>query len=233
MSNLHQFSTELTRILNSWPEKASWAVSQIAMYTQLDSKQVTKWLSSALGRELDLQDRLTLEDGELALSNLRNVIDSGEHLPAAGGNATGNATGNAVAALAAARKKLAPLLQEKNWRQSYKNFSYFMGQHSQALPLEERLECCAECLRIGLKAGVSNQELTGWLRQGIDTSLEDKTIRGVDDALDFIDAYGEAFQGPGRVPFLSEIFKKISLVAKEHGLEEKVAACQKELLGDA
>ena len=226
MSNLHVFVTELTRILNNWPEKASWAVSQIAMYTQVDSKLVTKWLSSALGKDLDLTDRLTLENGEEALDKLRALVDSGERIPGAGNDVAKNA----LAALEAARKKLAPLLQEKNWRQSYKNFSFFMGQHGQALPVEEKLECCAECLRLGLKANISNQELAGWLRQGVDTSLGDKTVRGVDEALDLIDAYGDQFLNGANNNFLQELFKKISTVAKDHGIQDKVAASQKELM---
>jgi hypothetical protein len=226
MSNLHVFVTELTRILNNWPEKASWAVSQIAMYTQVDSKLVTKWLSSALGKDLDLTDRLTLENGEEALDKLRALVDSGERIPGAGSDIAKNA----LAALEAARKKLAPLLQEKNWRQSYKNFSFFMGQHGQALPVEEKLECCAECLRLGLKANISNQELAGWLRQGVDTSLGDKTVRGVEEALDLIDAYGDQFHNGGNNSFLQELFKKISVVAKDHGIQDKVAASQKELM---
>ena len=226
MSNLHVFATELTRILKTWPENAPWAVSQIAMYTQLDAKQVTKWLSSALGRDLELQDRLSMADGELALEKIRSVIASGEHLPGVGNEAVKNA----LASLTTMRKKLAPLLQEKNWRQSYKNLSYFMGQHARALPVNERLECCAECLRIGVKAGISNQEMAAWLRHGIDASLEDKTVRGIDDALDLIDAYGEEFQDSGRESFFQELFKKIMSVAKEHHLEDKVSAFQEEFL---
>jgi hypothetical protein len=228
MSNLNHFVIELERIIKAWPERAVWAISQISMYTQMDAKQVAKWISAAMGKELDIQDRLTLDEGEQVLETLREISEKGDYLPSFTESQTKSSSSFAIM-----RSKLAPLLQAKNWRQAYKNLSYYMSQNSRSLPVNDRIEGSAECLRTGVKAEISTGELASWLQAGIDASLEDKTARGVDDAVDLLDAYGNIFVDDKNNNFLEEIFKKIKIVAEQHKKEEVVEKCRLELLAKA
>ncbi|MBF0442205.1 MAG: hypothetical protein HQK54_09890 [Oligoflexales bacterium] len=215
MSDLNQFVAELERVIKIWPERAVWAISQLAMYTQMDASQVAKWVSSALGREMDIQDRLTFEQGEQILSTLHGYAESGDRLPSFTKEHL-----KGTEAFENMRKKLTPLLQSRDFRQAYKNLSFFMRHNGRNLAASERIEGAAECLRVGEKADIPASELASWLQNGVDASLEDKTERGIDDAIDLLDAYGHIFANNEKNSFLEELFKRIRFAAEPYDKDQ-------------
>src|SRR5690606_26627836 len=92
-------------------------------------------------------------------------------------------------------QKLQTLQRERNWYAAYRTLSYFHGINANWLNSDTIICICNDALRIGIKADVNFQELAQWLQRGIEKCLGLASYDAIEEALDFIDAYGEHFIG--------------------------------------
>jgi hypothetical protein len=188
------FICELERILTRWPDAASWSLTQIADLTKTSLPQVVDFLSDALDRELELTESISKLDGTQALGVLKErmspQLDARDRRMA-------ERRQKAIKAYDGAMEKMRVLQSQKNWRGAYKTMSYYVGVHEKDVPAELLLNLCGECLRLGFKAGANMQELSLWLRKGVAAALTAATAEAMDEAVDFVDAYGELFETGG------------------------------------
>ena len=113
----------------------------------------------------------------------------------------------------------------KNWRSAYKTLNYFYGMHHKKIPNELCVNLCNECLRLGIKEKINFQELSQWLKLGIRHLISRPCEDSVEDALDFLDAYGDYFlsepRGKGE-QFLTNLFLMLKPSAMEFDLSDKL-----------
>jgi hypothetical protein len=50
-----------------------------------------------------------------------------------------------------------------------------------------------DCLRLGIKAQINLQELSVWLKKGIESALKNPSQEALEEAFDFISAYSDFF----------------------------------------
>lgn len=224
------FICELERVLSKWPENASWNLAQIADQTATGVPQVVDILSDTLDRELEVHEALTRAEAMKALDILKDRM-SGQ-LQARQKRLEVRRE-KAIRAFDLTMEKVRVLQGAKNWRSAYKTLSYYVGRHEKDLPGELLLSLCGECLRLGFKAEANLQELSMWLRKGVAASLSSETAHGVEEALDFIDAYGELFQeesqaAPGR-RLLGSVMEGLKREAVSHNLAPQYEVLAKDL----
>jgi hypothetical protein len=83
--------------------------------------------------------------------------------------------------------------QAKDWRTAYKTLSYFVGRYEKNIDQALLVSLCGDCIRLGQKAGCNIQELGSWLRKAVDSAAISGNADAIEDALDFLDAYGQQF----------------------------------------
>lgn len=184
------FICELERVMGKWPDSASWTLAQIADSTQTGVAQVVDYLSDTLDRELEVHESLTHAEAAQALATLKERM-AGEL--AARQKRLEQRREKAMRSYDVTMEKVRVLQGAKNWRNAYKTLSYYVGCHEKDIPDELLLNLCGECLRLGMKSDANLQELSQWLRKGVAACLAAGTTAATEDAIDFIDAYGEYF----------------------------------------
>src|SRR5690606_26285862 len=91
---------------------------------------------------------------------------------------------------------------------------------------------CNDALRLGIKSTVNFQELAQWLKKGIELCLEAPTSDAVEDALDFVDAYGAHFlnhQGDKGRQLIQALLCQLNQMATDLGLISKLREVYAEL----
>ena len=184
------FICELERVMGKWPESASWTLAQIADNTRTGVPQVVDILSDTLDRELEVHETLTHAEATQVLASLKERM-AGEL--AARQKRLELRREKAIRAYDLTMEKVRVLLATRNWRNAYKTLSYYVGCHEKDLPEDLLLSLCGECLRLGVKSEANLQELSQWLRKGISACFSLGTPEAVEDAIDFLDAYGNIF----------------------------------------
>lgn len=184
------FICELERVLGKWPQDVSWSIAQIADYTNSSVPQVVDILSDTLDRELEVHESLTYTDASNALGILKDRMSV---QLAARQRRIEERREKAIRAYDVTMERVRALLLAKNGRNAYKTLSYFVGRYEHDLPEDLLLTLCGECLRLGAKADANLQELSQWLRKGVQACVKLATQEATLDGLDFIDAYRDLF----------------------------------------
>ena len=184
------FICELDAIMNKWPEDVDWNIPMIADYTGTAIPQVVDYLSDALGKELEVNETISYADGTRALNVLKKRMET---QLAARARRAQERRDKAIRAYDLNMDKIRVLLVTKNWRSAYRTMSYFLGRYETSLPEELLLSAYSECLRLGTKAEANLQELGYWLRKAVCQGVANPNRDTLEDALDFVDAFGEYF----------------------------------------
>ena len=184
------FICELEKVIGKWPEATSWTLAQIADKTKTGVPQVVDILSDTLDRELEVHETLTQAEAAQVLGTLKERM-AGEL--AARQKRQDERREKAIRAYDLAMEKVRVLLAAKNWRSAYKTLTYYVGCNEKDLPDDLLLTLCGECLRLGVRSEANLQELSQWLRKGITAATNTPNSEGVEEAIDFIDAYGNIF----------------------------------------
>jgi len=222
---VEEFLVGLRRIIKTWPETARWSIGQISSYTGSQEEDVMKWVSSILQKSMDLQSTMTIDEGEMVADALAGLLETGERLP----ELRDNLVQKAMDEFKKLKPRLNNMTQKGDWRQAYKSLNYQLGINGQSLPLSLRLELFGDCLRFGQKADISDKELFRYLRFAVLESMEDGTQGGIEEALDFIDAYGEIFiKGPCQSS-LVELLEQCSDPAAAYQMMDKYNELRTEL----
>ena len=212
------FLLNLEQLLKIWPDNAKWNIVQIAEQSRTQIPHVHEYLSGALNKSIDIHDPLTFNEVSKAhaiISERYKVQLEGRRLREK------QAIEDSIRAYDFAQEKIRVMLTAKNWRGAYKTLSYFYGINKNLLPGEIITSVCDNCLRIGIRANINFQELSGWLKLGIDTLMSTPSLSNFEDALDFLDAYGEYFldepKGKGE-QFITNLFLTLKPSAMEYDL---------------
>lgn len=197
--NMLDFIFELEKVIAKWPDSATWTLAQVSDYTGASIPLVVDIMSDVLDREIEVHETVTHTEAAKVLSTLRDrmagqIVARQKRLDAQ--------REKAMIAYDGAMEKVRVLQMGRNWRSAYKTLSYFVGCHEKDLPADLLSSLCGDCIRLGLKSDANLQELSQWVRKGVAACLTQNTAEGVEDAFDFIDAYGadllETENGKGR-----------------------------------
>lgn len=197
--NMLDFIFELEKVIAKWPDSATWTLAQVSDYTGASIPLVVDIMSDVLDREIEVHETVTHSEASKVLSTLRDrmagqIVARQKRLDAQ--------RQKAMIAYDGAMEKVRVLQMGRNWRSAYKTLSYFVGCYEKDLPADLLSSLCGDCIRLGLKSDANLQELSLWVRKGVAACLKQNTAEGVEDAFDFIDAYGSdllaADDGKGR-----------------------------------
>lgn len=188
------FICELEKALTRWPETATWTLAQIADQTATGVPQVVDYLSDTLDRELEVHETLTRAEAVRALEIISDRISA---QLAARQKHLDDLRDRAIRAYDQVQEKIRVLQAGKNWRSAYKTLSYYVGCYEKDLPKDIMIELSSECLRLGIKSDANLQELSLWLRKGIEACTIIGTQDALENGLDFLDAYAPHFMRDG------------------------------------
>ena len=184
------FLLNLEHLLKVWPDNAKWTIAQIAEKTATQVAHVHEYMTTALNKPIDIHDPLTFSEvtkAQIIISERQKAQIEARR------REEEQAIESAIRAYDLVQEKMRVMLAAKNWRGAYKTLNYFYGVNRKFLPYDMITLVCDNCLRIGIKAQINFQELSGWLRLGIETLMHAPSSTNLEDALDFLDAYGEYF----------------------------------------
>lgn len=185
-----QFVLEFERVIGRWPDNVSWTISQIADYTNSSVSTAVDAISTSLNREFDIQESINSQEGRQVLQCLRERMS--RQLEARQRKIQSERDA-AMRAYDLTMDSIRVSQQAKDWRTAYKTLSYFVGRYEKNVDQSLLVSLCGDCIRLGKKAGCNVQELGGWMRKAVESAALCGTAEAVEDALDFIDAYGETF----------------------------------------
>lgn len=212
------FMIELERVLKIWPDNVKWNLVQIAEYTNTKVHFVVEGLSEVLNKSLDVHEPLSYNEvakaHALLMEKNRGALETRRRDEM-------QAIEKAIDGFDKTMEKVRVMQASKNWRGAYRTLSYFYGNQKERLPTEIIVSICDECLRLGAKGDANFQEMSQWLRIGIQALINSPNREVIEDALDLIDAYGDYFtaapQGKGE-QFLTNIFLALKPAAMEFNL---------------
>lgn len=216
------FLLELERLLKLWPDNTKLSLVDIAEKTKAKVPHVVECVSEVLPKCGDVHEPLSFNEVNKAhmvlMDRYRVELEAMRQKERQQIN-------RSMAALEKTFDKVRLMEMTKNWRGAYKTLNYFYGIHHQRLPSACKVEICGECLRIGIKEGINFQELSQWLKRGIHSLLSKPTADAIEDALDFIDAYGDYFLGEANgkgEKFLTNLFLLLKPSAMEFDLSARL-----------
>lgn len=208
---IEKFETQI----KEWPADEKWPITRIAQQTNTPLPYVVEALTEVLDRAIDIHDPISRKDGDKSLAALkqrmRHEIESRRR----------RAQERRIRAAESYQKmmsKFHSLQGDRNWYAAYRTLTYFHGVQADALSNETIICICNDALRIGIKAEVNFQELAQWLQKGIEKCLGLASCDAIEEALDFIDAYGEYFMtertAKGRI-FILSLLRQLRAVAQD------------------
>lgn len=184
------FVLEFERVIGKWPENTPWTISQIADYTNASVSTAVDAISTSLNREFDIQETISATEGRLVLQCLRERMS--RQLDARLRKIQSEKDA-AMRSYDLTMDSIRVSQQAKDWRTAYKTLSYFVGRYEKNIDQHLLVSLCGDCIRLGQKAGCNVQELGSWMRKAVESAALSGSPDAVEDALDFIDAYGEIF----------------------------------------
>lgn len=215
------FVYKLRDILPEWPVDSSLTLEDISNATKTSVPHVIQYFSEGLKKNIDVTDTISLEDARTALSQL--CIDLRSELEERS-RELAEKKSKTVEAYHKMMTRVRVQLKSQNWRTVFRTLSYFTGENREYLPDEYLTSLCSDIIRIGIKAGENFQELGRWLEMAVAVSLHRNQRSGVEEALDFIDAYSEEFlnepSGKGAL-LLGNLISAIEERAARFGLWEE------------
>jgi hypothetical protein len=216
------FILELERMLKIWPDGVKWSLVQIAEQTQTKVPLVVEYLTEVLSKNPDVHDPLSYNEVSKAFLVLRerNKAQLEAHH-----ERERKAIQGAIEAYEQVMDKVRLMEIAKNRRSAYRTLNYTYGNYINLLPSEIKTQICDDCLRIGIKEGINFQELSQWLQRGIQHLMDSPSRDSVEDALDFLEAYGDYFlteaNGKGE-KFLTNLLLRLKPAAMEFDLSPKL-----------
>ncbi len=216
------FILELERTLRIWPDGVKWSLVQIAEQTSTKIPHVVEYLTDAMTKNPDVHDPLSYNEVHKAYIVLK---DRNKGPLEAYFEAERAAVQAAIESYDQVMDKVRAMELAKNRRAAYKTLNYTYGNYINQLPAEIKVRICSDCLRIGIKEKINFQELSQWLQRGIQHVMEQPGRDGVEEALDFLEAYGDYFlteaNGKGE-KFLTNLLLRLKPAAMEFDLSPKL-----------
>jgi hypothetical protein len=223
------FLLELERVLKLWPDNTKWSLVDIAEKTDTKVPHVVDYICEVMNKNVDVHEPLTYNEVNKAHMIL---MDRKRPELEALRQQEKQAIQQSIEAYHQTKEKIRIMEMTKNWRAAYKTLNYFYGIHQQRLPLELRVDICSECIRLGMKESINIQELSQWLKRGVQELMNKPSPDSIEDALDFLDAYGDYFltepNGRGE-KFLTNMFLLLKPSAMEFDLSVKLNEIAKDL----
>ena len=224
------FICELESVMAKWPEGASWTLAQVADATSTGVPQVVDIVSDTLDREIEVHEALTHAEAAQILATLKERM-AGEL--AARAKRLEQRRDKAMRAYDVTMEKVRVLQSTKSWRSAYKTLSYYVGCHEKDLPEDLMVTLCGECLRLGFKSDANLQELSLWLRKGVAACLSLGTPQATEDAIDFLDAYGDYFMdektSESSRRLIGSVVESVKAQATTHNLAPRFETLVKDL----
>lgn len=216
------FLLELEKVLKIWPDNVKYNIVQLADKTKAKVPYVVDFVSDILGKNLDVHEPMSFNEVNKALALLK---DRYRHEIEAMRQQEQVKIQASITAYEQTISKVPIMEITKNYRSAYKTLNYFYGVHHKMLPMDLNVNLCNECLRIGIKEQINFQELSQWLMRGIKHLISHPSGETIEDALDFLDAYGDYFlsepRGKGE-HFLTNLFLMLKPSAMEFDLSSKL-----------
>lgn len=223
------FLLELERVLKLWPDNVKWSLVQIAEKTNSKIPHVVDLITEVLNKSLDVHEPLSYNEVHKAhmilMDRKRPELEALKMRER-------QAIQKSIESYQSTMDKIRIMEMTKNWRSAYKTLNYFYGINHTLLPLDYKVEICNECLRLGIKEQINFQELSQWLKRGIQYLLGKPSPDSIEDALDFLDAYGDYFltepRGKGE-KFLTNMFLILKPSAMEFDLSGRLNEVARDL----
>lgn len=184
------FVLEFERVVGRWPENSPWTIAQIADYTNSSISTTVDAISTSLNREFDLQETINAAEGRQVLSCLKDRM--ARQLEARDRKIQADRDA-AMRAYDLTMERIRVSQQARDWRTAYKTLSYFVGRYEKNVDHSLLVSLCGDCIRLGVKAESNIQELGQWLRKVVETAALSGSVDAIEDAIDFVDTYGEIF----------------------------------------
>lgn len=178
----------------SWQSKKSqcYSLTQIAGYTQTSLPYVIKYISDSLKIELEYTKNINFTEAKTILEILTQKYkhDIEERL-----KLTEEKTKSTIASYQIVISKANKLQISNQWDIAFKTLSYFAGEYANDLPRDLFVNLCSNIVRSGIKAkNINLQEISRWLRKGVERNLSEHSKESLKDALDLVEAYSSYFQ---------------------------------------
>ena len=214
------FLIQLEKALKLWPDNTKLSIIDLADQTGSDVPRVVQFLTDALGKTMDVHDPMTFNEISKAHSIMieknRPELEERKRREEA-------AMIKAIKSYDHTMEKVRIMQSGKNWRSAYKTLSYFYGVHEHQLPKELKVNVCDDCLRLGIKGNINFQELSQWLQRGIRVLMSGNGADVIEDALDFLDAYGDYFLADKKgEKFITNLFLALKPSCMEFDLTPKL-----------
>lgn len=184
------FIYKINEILPSWLFHDKKSLNQIAEATGTSVPHVIQFLSEGLDRDIEIGSSVSIEEISDAIVSLSRrfklQIEEREKQIA-------QRRQKALAAYVSIQDKIQSMQISNQWHTAFRTLYYFIGQYEPDLPYDVCLCVYNDLIRIGIKAKAHLQEVVRWLEKGVSLAMRQQSRSGIEDALDFIDAYGEFF----------------------------------------
>ena len=223
------FFTAFETLISDWPADEKRPLTDISERIGFNLPQIVEYLSDVIDKAGDVHEPISRKEADkgLLLLKQRKRADIEAHE-----RREQKAREKVIAAFDATMDKVRKLQSGQNWYSAYRTLSYFAGVNASYLSSDTMLNICNDCLRLGIKSEVNFQELGRWLNKGIEISLQTGTPDSFEDALDFIDAYGDYFLADARdrgEAFLNRILGGLNRPAINLGKLDRLDAVAQEL----
>jgi hypothetical protein len=209
------FMLALERLLKIWPDNTKLDVTKIAEMTKTKVYQAVEYLSETLNKEIDIHEPMSFNEiskaRALMQETLRGEIEKRRRIE-------NEEIQNATMSFQQTMEKVRHMQTSRNWRSAYKTLEYFYGKHRDRLSTDIVVTIADECLRSGVKDQANFQELSCWLQRGVAALLRSNTHEVIEEALDFVDAYGDYFLDKNQEKG-EELLKNIFLMLKPSAME--------------
>jgi hypothetical protein len=190
-----EFALAFEKVLSRWPDNNPWTIAQVADFTNSSISTAVDAISTTLNREFDVQETITAAEGRQVMAALKDRLQRQYE-----------ARDRKIQADRAAAMKAYDLTMERvrvsqnarDWRTAYKSLAYFVGRYEKNIPHELLVTLCGDCIRIGHRAEFNMQEIGQWLRRAVESAILSGNAEVLEDALDFVDTYGEIFAADSR-----------------------------------
>lgn len=224
-----EFLFKIEQLLKIWPDNTKWNMIQIAEKTGTPTPRVLEFLNEALNKPLDVHDPLSYNEVNKAYDIM---CDRRCHEIETFRRKEQQAVARTITAYDQLMEKIRLLLAAKNYRNAYQTLTYFYGMHKERLTKDLTVALCNDCLRIGMREKINIQELSQWLKRGVEMLLRSPNRDAIEDALDFIETYGDYFLGGDErkgESLMTNLFLSLKPSAMEFDLTPKLNAVAGEL----
>jgi hypothetical protein len=185
-----EFALAFEKVLVRWPDNMPWTIAQIADFTNSSISTSVDAVSTTLNREFDIHETITPAEGRQVLAILKDRLhrqfEARERRIQSHRDA-------AMRAYELTMERVRVSQMAKDWRTAYKTLTYFVGRYDKNINHDLLVSLCGDCIRIGSRAGFNMQEIGQWFRKAVEAAILSGSQDVLEDALDFVDAYGEIF----------------------------------------